>query len=70
MFNVGTIQIQSSDTTDPDLYMPGIEDVRQVTDLIDNTRRAERQRRAVFMENIGDAGRRSCERWAVHATNV
>jgi uncharacterized membrane protein YdbT with pleckstrin-like domain len=53
MFNVGTIHIQSSDVTDPDIYLHGIEDVRRVTDLIDNTRRAERQRRGVFMENIG-----------------
>jgi len=53
MFNVGTIHIQSSDVTDPDLYLSGIEDVRKVTDLIDNTRRSERQRRGVFMENIG-----------------
>ncbi|MCI0334389.1 MAG: PH domain-containing protein [Planctomycetes bacterium] len=53
MFNVGTIHIQSSDVTDPDIYLHGIEDVHRVTDLIDNTRRAERQRRGVFMENIG-----------------
>jgi membrane protein YdbS with pleckstrin-like domain len=53
MFNVGTIHIQSSDVTHPDINLHGIEDVRQVTDLIDNTRRAERQRRGVFMENIG-----------------
>jgi membrane protein YdbS with pleckstrin-like domain len=53
MFQVGTIHIQSSDVTHPDLYLPGIENVAQVTDLIDNTRRAERQRRGLFMENIG-----------------
>jgi uncharacterized membrane protein YdbT with pleckstrin-like domain len=53
MFEVGTIHIQSSDVTHPELDLPGIESVRQVTDLIDNTRRAERQRRGVFMENIG-----------------
>ena len=53
LFNVGTIHVQSSDVTHPDLYLLGIEDVRNVTDLIDNTRRAERQRRGVFMENIG-----------------
>lgn len=53
MFDVGTIHIQSSDVTDPDIDLPGIENVRHVTDLIDNTRRAERQRRGVFMENIG-----------------
>jgi hypothetical protein len=53
MFDVGSIHIQSSDVTHPDIYLPGIENVREVTDLIDNTRRAERQRRGVFMENIG-----------------
>jgi hypothetical protein len=55
MFNVGTIRIQSSDVTHPNIYLPGIEDVHRVTDLIDNTRRSERQRRGVFMENIGGA---------------
>jgi membrane protein YdbS with pleckstrin-like domain len=53
MFNVGTIHIQSSDVTHPDVFLPGIDDVGRVTDLIDNTRRAERQRRGLFMENIG-----------------
>lgn len=53
MFDVGTIHVQSSDRTDPDLYLPGIENVRMVTDLIDDTRRAERRRRGLFMENIG-----------------
>lgn len=52
MFNVGTIHIESSDTTDPELDLPGIDNVRHVADLIDNTRRAERQRRGLFMENI------------------
>jgi uncharacterized membrane protein YdbT with pleckstrin-like domain len=53
MFDVGTIHILSSDLTDRSIQLPGIENVRTVTDLIDNTRRAERQRRGVFMENIG-----------------
>jgi membrane protein YdbS with pleckstrin-like domain len=53
MFNVGTIHVQSSDVTSPKLDLKGIEDVRRVTDLIDDTRRAERQRRGLFMENIG-----------------
>jgi membrane protein YdbS with pleckstrin-like domain len=53
MFNVGTIHIDSSDQSHPDFDMPGIDNVRHVADLIDNTRRAERQRRAVFMENVG-----------------
>lgn len=52
MFNTGTIHIESSDTSDPEFDMPGIDDVRHVADLIDNTRRAERQRRGLFMENI------------------
>jgi membrane protein YdbS with pleckstrin-like domain len=52
MFGVGTISIQSSDTTDPELRLPGIENVRAVADLIDGTRRAERQRRGMFMENV------------------
>ena len=52
LFNVGTIHIESSDTTDPELDLPGIDNVRSVADLIDDTRRAERQRRGLFMENI------------------
>jgi hypothetical protein len=53
MFNVGTIHVQSSDVTHPDLHLVGIENVRDVTDLIDNTRRKERERRGLFMENVG-----------------
>jgi len=52
MFGVGTIVIQSSDATHPQLSLPGIEDARPVADLIDATRRAERQRRGMFMENV------------------
>ena len=52
LFGVGTISIRSSDTTDPELSLPGIENVKQVADLIDGTRRAERQRRGMFMENV------------------
>ena len=52
MFDVGTIQVCSSDLTHGKLAMAGIEDARTVTDLIDNTRRAERQRRGLFMENV------------------
>jgi uncharacterized membrane protein YdbT with pleckstrin-like domain len=35
-----------------DFHMPGIANARQVADLIDNTRRAERNRRSVFLENV------------------
>jgi hypothetical protein len=52
MLGVGTILIRSSDTSDPELRLPGIEDARQVADMIDTTRRAERQRRGMFMENV------------------
>jgi membrane protein YdbS with pleckstrin-like domain len=61
MFNVGTIHVLASDeslrrdtgkTQDAELIMPGIDDARQVADLIDNTRRAERERRGLFMENV------------------
>lgn len=52
MFNVGTIHVRSSDMTHGNLAMVGIEDARNVTDLIDDTRRAERQRRGLFMENV------------------
>ena len=52
MFGVGTIMIQSSDTSDPQLSLPGIDDAKHVADLIDGTRRAERQRRGMFMENV------------------
>jgi membrane protein YdbS with pleckstrin-like domain len=52
MLNVGTILVRSSDTTTPMLRMAGIDDARRVTDMIDNTRRAERQRRGIFMENL------------------
>jgi hypothetical protein len=56
MFNVGTIHIDSSDKSHPHFHMPGIENVRYVADLFDNTRRAERERRGLFMENIGGMG--------------
>jgi membrane protein YdbS with pleckstrin-like domain len=52
MFGVGSIHIASSDRTDPMLDLPGIEDVRTVADLIDSTRRAERQRRGLHIESI------------------
>jgi uncharacterized membrane protein YdbT with pleckstrin-like domain len=52
MLGVGTVKIRSSDQTDPELHLPGIEDVRAVADLIDNTRRAERERRGMHIESI------------------
>jgi len=52
MFGVGTIIIQSSDRSDPELHLPGIDDAKQVADLIDGTRRAERHRRGLHIESI------------------
>jgi uncharacterized membrane protein YdbT with pleckstrin-like domain len=52
MLGVGTIHIQSSDRTDPELSLPGIDEVRAVADVIDNTRRSERERRGLHIESI------------------
>lgn len=52
MFNVGTIHISSSDRTDPELNVRGIEDVRRVADLIDDLRRKERRRRGLHIEAV------------------
>jgi membrane protein YdbS with pleckstrin-like domain len=61
LFNVGTIQILASDETlkndkdpakDGRLIMRGIENVKTVADLIDDTRRNERNRRSVYLENV------------------
>jgi membrane protein YdbS with pleckstrin-like domain len=49
---VGTIKIASSDRTHPELMLYGIENVSQVSGLIDDTRRAERRRRGLHIENI------------------
>ncbi|QDU91122.1 Bacterial membrane flanked domain protein [Pirellulimonas nuda] len=51
-FGVGTIQIDSSDTTTPKLKLPGIERVRYVADLIDDARRRERRRRGLHIEAV------------------
>ncbi len=50
LMNVGTIIVRSSDRTDPELRLRGIENATDVADLIDNTRRAERQRRGLHLE--------------------
>jgi membrane protein YdbS with pleckstrin-like domain len=63
MFNLGTITLRTTDETtneeSPDrdalgkgiVTMDGIEDPRQVADLVDESRRAERTRRGVYMMN-------------------
>ncbi len=50
MLGIGTILIASTDRTEPQLRMQGIDHVTAVADLIDSTRRAERQRRGLHLE--------------------
>jgi membrane protein YdbS with pleckstrin-like domain len=52
MFNVGTIKITSSDRTHPVLVLDGIEDVKEVFDMMDNARRKERIRRGIHIEAV------------------
>jgi hypothetical protein len=52
LVGVGTIRILSSDRTDPDLVLTGIDDVKHVAELFDDARRIERRRRGVHIEQI------------------
>lgn len=52
LFTVGTIQVSSSDRTSPELSLPGIVDVREVADLIDDARRKERRSRGLHIEAV------------------
>ena len=52
LMGVGTIHISSSDKTHPELELRGIEDVKEVSGKIDDTRRAERRRRGLHIEAI------------------
>jgi hypothetical protein len=52
MLGVGTIKIMSSDRSHPELWMRGIEGVKDVAGLIDDIRRKERRRRGVHIESI------------------
>jgi len=49
---VGNIRITSSDRSEPELILQGIANVRETADLIDRTRRTERNRRGVFIEQL------------------
>jgi membrane protein YdbS with pleckstrin-like domain len=51
-FNVGTITLTSTDATDPKLPVPGINDVQRIANLIDDARREERRKRAIYMANV------------------
>jgi hypothetical protein len=52
MTGVGTLRIASTDRTDPELVLKGIEDIKRVAGLFDNARLAERRRRGVHVEQI------------------
>jgi hypothetical protein len=49
---VGTIRLMSSDRTHPELVLYGIDNVREISGLFDDTRRAERRRRGLHIESI------------------
>ena len=50
--SAGTIRITSSDRSDPILVIPGIEKVKEVAGIIDETRLQERLRRGLHIESI------------------
>ena len=52
MFGVGTIKVLSSDKSDPELFLRGIDDVQRVANLIDNARREERRKRGLYVEAV------------------
>ncbi|MCA9239229.1 MAG: PH domain-containing protein [Planctomycetales bacterium] len=52
-FRVGRIIVISGDKTSPELILPGIDNVRQVADEIDDARRKERRRRGLHMITQG-----------------
>jgi len=52
LLGVGTIRILSSDTSDPMLVIRGIDDVKRISNMIDNVRRDERRRRGMYIESI------------------
>ncbi|MCA9192123.1 MAG: PH domain-containing protein [Planctomycetales bacterium] len=52
MLGVGTIRIISSDRSDPELIIQGIDKVPEIASLIDDVRREERRRRSLHIESI------------------
>jgi len=52
LFDVGSIQLVSSDRTHPELWLRGIANVKEVADQIDELRRKERRRRGLHIESI------------------
>ncbi len=52
MLGVGTIIINSSDRSHPELVIQGIDRVPEIASLIDDVRREERRRRSLHIESI------------------
>ncbi len=52
MAGVGTLRIASHDRSDPELVLPGIENIKRVSGLFDDARLAERRRRGLHVEQI------------------
>jgi membrane protein YdbS with pleckstrin-like domain len=52
MFGVGSIKIISSDRSHPELWLVGIDNVKEIADTIDDVRRKERRRRGLHIEAI------------------
>jgi len=52
ILDVGTITLTSTDASDPKLRMLGIANVQEVANLIDDARREERRKRAIYMANV------------------
>jgi membrane protein YdbS with pleckstrin-like domain len=52
MLGIGNIRVTSSDRTDPEMVMRGIDDVRNVSALIDKARRSERVKRGIHIEAV------------------
>jgi membrane protein YdbS with pleckstrin-like domain len=49
---VGTIQILSTDVSDPKLVIRGIDNVKQVFAVMDDARRDERRKRGMYIETV------------------
>ena len=52
LFGIGKIRITSSDKTDPEIDLPGIDDAAHVAGQIDDLRRKERRQRGLHIESV------------------
>jgi hypothetical protein len=52
LVGVGTLRLTSHDRSNPELVLPGIENIKHVAGLFDDARLAERRRRGLHVEQI------------------